>query len=92
MAFRHTLSQNCIVVQLAADMDEPLLVHRDALELLDLLLELEERGRLIDWHGKVSAFLGYVDADNQLLLRRLLGHDFVLYIAFSQLEVLLLLQ
>ena len=89
MTFRHTLSQHCIVEQLAADMDEPLLVHRDALELLDLLLELEERGRLIDWHRNVSALLGYVDVNNQLLLRRLIRHD---YIAFCQLVVLLLLQ
>ena len=74
-------------------MDEPLLVHRDALELLDLLLELEERGRVIDWHRNVSALLGYVDVNNQLLLRRLIRHDFVShYIALCQLVVLLLLQ
>ena len=78
-------------------MDEPLLVHRDALELLDLLLELEERGRLIDRHRKGSASLGYVDIDSQLLPRRLLGdrigHGFVShFIASSQLMVLLLLQ
>ena len=45
-------------------MNEPLLVYRDALELLDLLLELEERGRLIDWHRKDSALLGYADDDS----------------------------